>query len=273
MVHRFTVFVDESGCEGFTFRDPPKTKGSSDWFVVSAVITMSSEQNAVINFARRIRETIGIAEKKPLHWTDLNHERRVRVYTEMVSQNFRYVSVLINKRAIQDPEVFKPRGRLYYYAVRLLLERVSWLCRDTAVKHGFEGREAKVIFEHKKRLKPRDMIDYVTLLQQIGPQDGWIAANQEDIRIEWDVISGERMQTAQKHQFAGLQVADMVASGLRSALENGPYGHTEHRYAKSLIENTYNRVGNYQSYGFKFFPKVPASGSDGMHWFYKHCTQ
>lgn len=120
MRHRFTIFVDESGDEGFTFRDPPERKGSSDWLVVSAVITMSAQQKAVIDFARQTREAIGIAAKKPLHWTELNHERRVRVYAEMAAQNYRYVSILVNKRAIKDPEVFKPRGRLYYYAVRLL---------------------------------------------------------------------------------------------------------------------------------------------------------
>lgn len=122
-------------------------------------------------------------------------------------------------------------------------------------------------------MKHQDMIDYVTLLKQIGPQDGWIAAAQEDIRIDWNVINAERMQTAQKHQFAGLQVADMVASGLRSAIESGPYGQTEHRYAKSLVGNTYNRSGNYKSYGLKFFPSVPEEDNAAMHWFYKHCSR
>jgi hypothetical protein len=275
--HCFTVFVDESGCEGFTFRDYPD-KGSSDWFIVSAVVTMTSKQSDVRKLVEDIRTNLKMEAKALLHWSDLSHERRVRAYSDLSKANIRFVSVLVNKRKIRDVVTFKlGRGRLYYYAVRLLLERVSWLCRDTAKKHSLPSPKAKVIFEHKKRLKHQDMVDYVTLLQNIGPQDGWIAAKQEDVRIEWDVIDPSRMETAQKRQYAGLQIADLVASGNRAALEASPYGLTEHRYAKMLLEKTYclesKGKKNFSSYGLKFFPTCPPLGHDGMHWFDKHCRK
>jgi hypothetical protein len=273
--HSFTVFVDESGCEGFTFRDHPQ-RGSSDWFVVSAVITMSANQAEIRGLADRIRENLKMEKQALLHWTDLSHERRVCAYSDMARANIRLISILINKREIKDVDTFtQARGRLYYYAVRLLLERVSWLCRDTAKKRLLSNPRAKVIFEHRKRLKHEDMVEYVRLLKQIGPQDRWIAARQEDVRIDWNIIDPTRMETAQKRQYAGLQIADLVASGNRAAVEPGTYGMTEHRYAKMLVEKTYfiEKQGkkNFESYGLKFFPSCPPADQVGMHWFYKHC--
>lgn len=271
MSHSFTVFVDESGDEGFVFRDPPE-KGSSDWFVVTAVLTFATQQDRVIGLADRIRESIGIKGKGIIHFADLSHEKRVRVLHEMQSENLRYVSVLIDKRAISHPERFTAqRGRLYYYAVRLLLERVSWLCRDTARKHSF-GPEAKVIFEHRKRLKHEDLVAYIDLLKNIDDDAYWLARSSQDIRIDWNVVDSDRMETAAKPQYAGLQMADVIASGLKVSLESNRYGNTEHRFAKMMVPKIYSRSGNFTSYGLKFFPAIPSDDNEYMHWVYKHCV-
>lgn len=65
--------------------------------------------------------------------------------------------------------------------------------------------------------------------------------------------------------------ADFVASGLKMGLEHTQYGFTEHRYAKALVPRTYERAGNYLSYGLKFFPSAPHETNAFMHWVYKHC--
>lgn len=272
MTHGFTVFVDESGCEGFVFRDPPD-KGSSDWFVVSAVVTFTTQQDRVLALADKIRSTTGIKPKGLIHFADMPHERRVRAYHEVRQENLRFVSVIINKRAIKRPEIFTAqRGRLYYYAVRLLLERVSWLCRDTAKKLS-ANNNAKVIFEHRKRLKHDDLVSYLNLLQNLTDDEFWIATSSSDIRIDWNVISPSRVETAAKRQYAGLQIADLAASGLRASLETNKYGNTEHRYAKLLVPQIYKRSGNFTSYGLKFFPSIPSEENDYMHWVYKHCVE
>lgn len=272
MSYSFTVFVDESGDEGFVFRDPPD-KGSSDWFVVTAVLTVATQQDRIIGLANRIRDSIGLERKGLIHFADLSHEKRVRVLHEMQGENLRYVSVLINKRAITHPARFTAqRGRLYYYAVRLLLERVSWLCRDTAKKHSSDPA-AKVIFEHRKRLKHEDLVSYIDLLRNIGEGDQWLASSSQDIRIDWNVLDSDRMETAAKRQYAGLQLADVVASGLKVSLEANRYGNTEHRFAKMMVAQTYERSGNFTSYGLKFFPGIPADDNDYMHWVYKHCVR
>lgn len=271
MYHYFTVFIDESGDDGFVFRPPPD-KGSSDWLIVSAVVSFSAHQKTLLTAADRIRASIGWDKRKPLHFADLSHEKRVRVIHELGKEQLRYVSVIIDKRNIRDVDVFRGhRGRLYYFALRLLLERVSWLCRDSAVKNGFPSPKARIIIEHRKRLKHDDLVDYVRLLRTLGAGSGWIATSPHDIRIAWDVIDEGLMEAAGKPHYVGLQFADFVASGTKMALEATPYGFTEHRYAKMMVKQIYSRSGNFTSYGLKFFPTLPAPENEFMHWIYKHC--
>jgi hypothetical protein len=85
--------------------------------------------------------------------------------------------------------------------------------------------------------------------------DAWYDLLLHGIRMHWPVIANENIEAAQKAQYAGLQLADLIAGGLRTALEDSPYGRTEHRFGKTLQPITYQRGGNYLSYGLKFFPQ------------------
>jgi len=270
MEHCFTVFIDESGDEGFKFRDPPE-KGSSDWFVVSAVVTFSNQQGDLINTGEKIRERLGRPKKWNIHFKDMNHSQRVYAITEMVKAQIRVCTVAIDKRQVRDIETFTAEPfRLYFYALRLLLERVSWICRDTARKNSCPKCLSKIIFEHRKKLSHQDLVDYFMHLRNIDSRDSWIARNQADIRIHWPAIDDNHLVSAQKHQFTGLQLADLAASGVRSGLEIDRYGLTEHRYGKLLAPTTYSRSGNFLSYGMKFFPSAPDETNEFMHWIYKH---
>ena len=53
---------------------------------------------------------------------------------------------------------------------------------------------------------------------------------------------------------AGLQISDIVASGITAGVEKDFYGNCELRYAETLKPAIYNRNGNYLSYGMKFYP-------------------
>lgn len=270
-MHNFTVFIDESGDEGFVFRDPPE-KGSSDWFIVSAVVSLTDHQSDLRLAGEKIREAFEMPPHSVLHFTKLSHERRLLAIDTIMRERIRFVSVLIDKRNIRDVSTFTAqRGRLYYYAVRLLLERVSWLCRDTANRHRMPSPKARIIFEHRRRLKHDDLVSYVRRLKNLSTDDAWLAERQEDIQIHWPVIDDGLLEAARKEQYVGVQYADFVASGLKMGLEHTQYGFTEHRYAKALVPRTYERAGNYLSYGLKFFPSAPHETNAFMHWVYKHC--
>lgn len=54
MVHGFDVYIDESGDEGFKFA-APLSPGSSEWFVLSAAVTLRSENALVVDMVRQAR--------------------------------------------------------------------------------------------------------------------------------------------------------------------------------------------------------------------------
>lgn len=116
----FVVYIDESGNEGFSF-----DRGSSVWFVVSAVITRKATDLDTVKLVDNVRMKLAKQERKPLHFRDLKHEQRLPFIGEISAAALRTVSVVVHKPSIKEPEKFKERYRLYFYSVRYLLERVS----------------------------------------------------------------------------------------------------------------------------------------------------
>ena len=129
MKSRFIVYIDESGDEGFIFN--ADGSGSSRWFVLSAVVIRREKDLQMVSCLKIVREVLGKPPKTPLHFVDLKHEQRVPYIRRVGGLPMRTVSVLVCKPLISEPEKFQnTKYLLYRYATRLLLERVSWLCRD-----------------------------------------------------------------------------------------------------------------------------------------------
>lgn len=269
MAHKFVVYIDESGDEGFKFDTFPK--GSTHWFVLSALIVTQTEDARIRELAADIRQACGFKPKHVLHFADLGHDRRVRAIQKLADAKWlTATSLIVNKRRIESPDIFIEQPfRLYFYATRLLLERVSWFCRDYALANGFDSCAAKVIFEHRRRLSYGSLRDYLTTLRSQAQDDAWMEVLLNDVRIHWGAIEPTNIEAEQKPRYAGLQLADCVASGTRWALERR-YDTTEHRFAKTLKPIVYKRNGNYTSYGLKFFPVGIAEDDPCGHWIRKH---
>lgn len=206
-----------------------------------------------------------------IHFKDIPHEKRVRVISEIKTCRAKITSVIINKRRIEQPEIFTAAPfRLYFYATRLLMERVSWYCRDVANGAHLQNCEAKIVFEHRKHLSYEKLKQYFQVLQVAATNDAFLQLLTHDVRIHWPAINIDTITAAQKHDYAGLQLADCGASGIRWALEENKYGNTEHRHAKNLKPIIYHRNGNFAGYGMKFFPCDPAQNAACAHWLYKY---
>jgi Protein of unknown function (DUF3800) len=133
MATRFVAYIDESGDEGFHFPEDRPEGGSSKWFVISAVITPIARDKDVIGLARSIRAALQMQPKAVLHFSKLQHEKRVHVINRIATSWLTVTTVIIHKERIEKPEIFQAGAfRLYKYAARLLLERISWYCRDSA---------------------------------------------------------------------------------------------------------------------------------------------
>jgi hypothetical protein len=170
------------------------------------------------------------------------------------------INVLVEKERLTNPGVFAGEGfRLYFYTMRLLLERISWICRDA-----FDAGPCKLVFERCKGLNYDDLEEYIGILRSIG-HDPFFP---EPVNIDWDFLDLAQLRIEHKDRLGALQIADCCASSAQWAVEKR-LGHTEHRFIKTLKPRVYFRRKylrpNYSSYGMKFLVPNP-----DFHWVRKY---
>lgn len=256
MSSAYRVYVDESGDEGFVFR--PDRSGSSDWFVLSAVIARTEHDPALIELVDSMRTQLGKKPREPLHFRNLKHEHRLPFAAKIAAARVRVVSVLVHKPSVQEPEKFSERFLLYRYASRYLLERVSWLCRDHAI--GGE-KAAKVTFSNRSAMSYEELRGYLRRLKE--------NTQEFDVRIDWDAIDPDRVEARMHDSLCGLQIADAVASAFFFGVNRSRHGFSEPRYAQILAPVAYRHKGAALGYGVKLWPKEIAgrlAGLEGAEW-------
>jgi len=242
MNNTFCTYIDESGDEGFSFG-----KGSSDWFILSAVITKKATDLQTVKLVDGVRLKLGKPPKKPLHFRDLRHEHRLPYIDAIANAKLSTVSILIHKPSLKEPEKFRQRYRLYFYAVRLLLERISWYCRDHKTGHDGGDGSTEIIFSNRSGMSYQEMRDYISYLKD--------HTGVFDVRIEWGSINADLITAFSPGKRMGLQIADAVAGSFFYAVEPTAYGYTEDRYARMLKPVVYHHKGRYSGYGIKLWPR------------------
>ena len=245
MTASFTIYIDESGDEGFAFH--PNERGSSRWLVLSATVFRKQNDLDAVRLMREVREKLGKEPKKALYFRELKHEQRVPYVRTIGEASLRTVSVLIHKPSIKEPEKFQNEShRLYRYATRLLLERVSWLCRELQRAGDGDGT-AEITFSNRSAMSYDDLRNYLMHLRK--------TAEARDIRVDWNVVKPEYVKAVNHDQLAGLQIADAVASGVYFSVNLNQYGETEDRYLKHLAPTLYRHKKTALGYGLKFWPE------------------
>jgi hypothetical protein len=240
MTLSYRVYIDESGDEGFTFL--PNEQGSSRWLVLSALVIRKENDLLTVELAKQARELLKKPAKHPLHFRELKHEQRVPLARLIGQAQARAVSVLIHKPSIPEPEIFQQQKySLYRYACRLLLERVSWLCRDHhRTGHG-DGR-AELIFSNRSAMSYDDLRTYLHQLK-----------DDTSVRIEWNIVEPDLVRAINHDQLAGLQLADAVATSMFYAVHKNQYSEVEERYLKLIAPIIYRHEGKVEGYGLKFW--------------------
>ncbi len=236
----FLVYVDESGDEGFQFH-----KFSSEWFVLSGVITRAHNDLETVRLVDDVRQLLGKPEKKVLHFRDLKHEQRIPYIDKISNARLRIINILVHKPSLKEPEKFRERYRLYFYSVRLLLERVSWFCRDHKTNRDIGDGSAQIVFSSRSGMSYEEMKDYLGILKE----------DQRNVRVDWSVINKEQIKPFAPGKMLGLQIADAAASSFFYAVNPTRYGHIEPRYAVMLKPVLYNHRGDFIGYGLKVWPR------------------
>lgn len=247
-MHSFHAYIDEAGDDGFSFKPWPD-RGSSEWFVVSAVVVRSSRHSEASQAVRAVIDPVETARGAPIHFTKLSHDQRIGVVHGLSRVNMRAICVCFNKQALPDGHTLEGNRRLYFYAVRYLLERVSWLSREYApLEQGGDGR-CKLHFSKCKGLSYSKMFAYLEKLK--GDQT----------EVAWRHLDTEKCAIATHDESSWLRVTDCVASGFAKALELTQQGFCEDRYARLLKPVMYHAGRGmrkrYMGYGLKIAPSTP----------------
>lgn len=243
----FIAYIDESGDEGFKFNEDGS--GSSRWFVLSAAVVRQTNDLQMVSCLKETREVLGKQPKTPLHFVDLRHEQRIPYVRRVGAIPMRTVTVAIFKPLIQEPEKFQNNKYLLYrYATRLLLERVSWLCREHR-RDGEGDGFVEIIFSNRSNMSYEEIREYLRLLCRQHDDDP------QRVQIDPSVIDPDRIRTIEHSKMAGLQVADAVASGLHFGVKVNRYGETETGYLPHLKGSLFRHKGEHLGYGIKLWPE------------------
>lgn len=249
----FRAYIDESGDEGFKFRALPADNGSSDWFVLAAFVTRKSNDLDTVKAIDQVRNELKLHPKKHVHWKKMKHPQKVR-YAQIIGElQAKIIGICVHKPSLLEPEKFQERYRLYFYAVRYLLERLSWLARDhhNAAKWGGDGRVG-VTFSNRQGMSYEEMRDYLRLLDN-KKKSG------QDVRIDFNLVPIGLIGTQTPGKSMGLQLADAAAGALFNSLERDPYGNTEPRYVQTMSPTYYRHQRSLLGYGIKINPREKVS--------------
>ena len=244
IVHSFNVYIDEAGDEGFDF-----TKRTPEWFIISAVITR--QENDLLTVSGIIKETrlqFRYGATQEIHFRKLSHERKIAYLNRMSHGHIRTVTVAIHKPSLREQELFRQQNKLYFYACRFLLERVSWFCRDnfSPLKHKGDGT-MQLIFSKRKNMSYKELKEYFEHL--------YVAQSFLGVRIHWDTVISTQIHAFGAFQSMGLQLADAVASAMYNALNKSDYGYVEDKYVEILKPIMYRYRNTIWGYGLKVFPE------------------
>jgi hypothetical protein len=252
----FIAYIDESGDEGFLFKEDGR--GSSRWFVLSAVVFRRVNERSGVDALMRVRQRLGRERSQPFHLCKMDHLPRLVLFHELAQLSFRTVSVLSYKPDIPDVATYQANKFLLYRDLtRLLVERISWLCRDHARPEEGDGT-VELIFSDRAAMSYDDIRGHMRLLR--GGTDPGI-----EEQIHWPAIDIDRLRAVQHSQLAGLQIADAVASSTFYAVNPNRFGITDPSYLHLLRRHVYRHERRWLGYGMKFLSDFEALKSKMPH--------
>jgi Protein of unknown function (DUF3800) len=234
----FRVYLDEAGDRGHH-------PASSKHFVVSAVIVRDQDEPHVRGELAALRAALGRQPGHEVHFRKLTHAQKIKACQDLGGSSVATITNVVfskSRLAGQIPTTggvayIKQADPMYLYAVRLLLERISWYVTE----HG--GGPAIVTFAHLRRFPAVKLHNYRQALICSPTQ------------IRWSAFVGHQFRINTPNNIELLQLADSAASALFRAVEPDEYGNTEERYIRELAPKLYRRgTAKVTSYGLKVFP-------------------
>ena len=237
------AYIDESGDEGFLV-------GASQWFIICAVVVDKSKDRDFARIINDIKNRLwGNVTRQPLHWVRLGHDKKQVVVQELNKQDFTIFAVAFEKKYLVREKFdshydrenrMKFRWAMYFYATRLLVERV---CKYAERK----GALVNLIFENRSSISYKDLRDYLTFMTDYpGPYGRSPTIPRRMIKS---------VEPHNKEVKKLLQVADACSGALYDALDINQYGNVESSYLLGLANKFHRPNGRLWGFGLKLFPR------------------
>jgi hypothetical protein len=124
------VFIDDSGDPGFKI-----DKGSSKAFVICCVIfddELEAEKTAIA--IKEYRREIGKSDKYEFKFNKSSRQIREGFLRAVRNQKFRFRAIVMEKKAIQSPELKNKKESFYNYTVKLVLKHSFGTIKNAKVK-------------------------------------------------------------------------------------------------------------------------------------------
>jgi Protein of unknown function (DUF3800) len=246
----FRVYIDEAGDRG-------RHAASSDHFVVSAVIVKDNLDAMARAELNALRSALGRHPGHVLHFRNLSHSQKIKACQDIAASSIECITnVVFCKRKLaatalpgQREAIIHQADPMYLYAVRLLLERVSWYVDENG------GGSAIITFAHLRRFPTAKLHEYRSAL------------GASDTQIRWNALANHPFRVSHPNKIDLLQIADTAASALFKAVEKDDYGNVEERYLRVLAPKLYCRgAAHITSYGLKVFPTSEARDGGSLNW-------
>jgi hypothetical protein len=239
----YVGYIDESGDEGFRFG-----QGSSDWFILSAVVCRQVNEPLLENAIAEIKRELGWPAGKHLHWKKLRHLEKKFYAEKLAALKIISVNIAVHKQRLIEREKFQERYRLYYYTARYLLERVTWLIRDVEkVKTEGDGK-VRLWFSNRAGMGYKELREYLDKLRKQSDSG-------QDVRIVWPHLNVGDVKAIAPGKLPGLQIADAVAGMFYNAFEASKTKGRQPDYAKLFASKLYRHKGDVWGYGIKVVPR------------------
>jgi hypothetical protein len=233
--YHYVAYIDEAGDPGLERVKPLDNPGSSEWFVLSAVVIGAPNEKNVAPWVRSILHKCK-SQRRELHFTDLRPWYKRIACAELATLPARLFVVCSNKKNMKgyrNPFAEKYENPNWFYAwlSRLLLERVTTFVREKSIEQHGSIKRVRLEFSERGGLKQSSLNTYFEWLK-MKSQGGDMFLPLGD--LEWETMHRDLLGVHPHKQRAGLQLADTVASAFFKACDCCDTGACDPEFAKLL---------------------------------------
>lgn len=218
---------------------------SPRFFLMSAVIVRASNHARLLQHLARYRSKFGCKPQSSIKFRKIKNSTRRHYLVDGIGHNGgRCVCVVIDKRALTS-EAWLQKDKLYFYGLRYLLERISWLC------DAYKGRAGSPLCEirisHKRATTYTRLYEYLDTLKGL------------DTQIRWQAISSpDHVKIAGPSVYDGLYLPDISCGAFNCGTrEDQQWNETWAKLIRKAVYRGPPSPRMYFSYGLKFHPQRP----------------